>query len=191
MLIENVRENVKKRLDPRTLKILETTKEPNWAYVVAEKWKLTNGPGGKVAKPSIAWLRVEQQPNQNTQVQHWVNKLGLKLITYGNFPSRNTENQAKATLYNLHNEANSINPFDDLRNLCENLLNDSAADKLAEENRGLAAELEALKRKLKEQEDGRKESQGASKEDRSAAAKHRRASAGNDHAQESGDGPKL
>lgn len=148
MLIDFVKEPVKGRLHEKTLRLLDTTREPKNAFVVFQIPKIRTYQSNSEYKDEITFglciMNVEDQPGQIYNLNDLVMNRGGKLCCYGNFPTHNHQDSYRVQKYKLYNEPNGANPWDKLAQVCDNLIGQEA--EISEEMGIYKQELEKLQK---------------------------------------------
>lgn len=117
-LIDKTPDEIKPRLGPNTIKLLETTKEPRHAYVCLEIPKVYREAGGPRVSTGLAFLNVEDQPGQIYNLNDLMTARQAQVCCFGNFPSHDDKQSARVAKYKLYNEPNGVNPWDNLAETC-------------------------------------------------------------------------
>jgi hypothetical protein len=124
-LIHVVPESVRSGLKESTIKLLETTNEPRHAYICFEKVKVKRMIGKEHVKQvttGLAFLNVEDQPDQENNLNDLVLHRMAKVICYGNFPSANSPDNLRQDKYKVYSEPNALNPWDKMKSICDTYL---------------------------------------------------------------------
>jgi len=139
---------IKVSVNEQTAKLLETQREPNYAYIMFEKrgYNLKH-PGDLIPAYNISIMNVEHRPEQATKLDYYVMQKRYKVIAYGNFPKLNDTNPRRAQVAKWHSGVNGENPWDELARRCNFYMNLTAEkDSLAK----VELEKSELERKLAE-----------------------------------------
>jgi hypothetical protein len=182
-LIDKVRDEVKEGLDPYTIELLKTTREPSHPYIVCEskhvKWS-SQGREHNKAITGLSFLNLSGQVDQRYLLTDYVVNKGGRVITYGNFPTASHRPEQ----YKLHSEPNGSNAYDRMAHACESYLgtvvNQSSTErKLKSELKSLQEELATLKNTKENKDDtikgaNRKNAQGATGEKSSGSEENAR-----------------
>lgn len=146
-LIELVPSEVRPRLGKRTIKILETTKTPIYAFVAYEIPKLLHDSGLSESEVTtgLVVVNVEDQPSQEYNLNDLINR-GGKYICHANFPRHDHEVADRVKKWKLYDDPNQGNPWDNLHRHCLNQLGQSV--EIHNEVRKYKQEVESLKREL-------------------------------------------
>lgn len=117
-LIDFVQDSVLKRLEPRTIELLKTTKTPRHAFVTYQVNKLRfEGQGESVFTTSICTINVEDQPDQRYILNDLLNR-GGKYCCHGNFPTHNDVSQVRAEKWKAYKDPEGTNPWDMVAEHC-------------------------------------------------------------------------
>lgn len=105
---------------PEVKKMLETWREPRFAYVLFEtkvrnfsKDSSGNFPSEPTIQRSTMTLNVESRPDVGAKLNYYLRK-GYKIIHWGNFPKTNDAIPSRAQMVRLHSGAKGENPWDSL-----------------------------------------------------------------------------
>lgn len=140
-------------LDQYTIELCEKTAEPKNAYVVFEMKKYVakeiEGKWTRTWRTGLAWLNLQDQPNQAWAVTEYILGRGMKIIGYGNIPSINSSSPRLRAIYKAHSEGGAgDNAYDKIRAHCDTFI-----DQRSETNKeilGYKAELEKLRKQVSE-----------------------------------------
>lgn len=133
-------------------------KAPNGEWIT----KLTTG---------LFTLNVEDNPGQLYNLRDAINRRGMKVIGYGNFPTGLDPDPIRRRKYTMHNDPNSPNPWDMMAHECDNFINNGqniiaqanaqAESKFAEALAQERAARQAAEAELARSKTGEKSGQGA------------------------------
>lgn len=144
-LIDKVREEVKQGLDPYTIELLRTTREPTHPYIVCEskhvKWSSEGREHNKVIT-GLSFLNLSGQVDQRYLLTDYIVNKGGRVITYGNFPTASFRPEQ----YRMHSEPNGSNAYDRMAHACESYLGTVVSQ--SETERKLKSELHTLQQEL-------------------------------------------
>jgi hypothetical protein len=157
-LLDQTPEVIQSRLAPRTIELLRTTREPRHAYICLEIPKVLRSDGPPEITTGLAFLNVEDQPAQLYNLVDLTRSRNAKLCCYGNFPTHNHPQPDRVSKWKLYNEPNGVNPWDNMAEACDQLMNrttetareiEAQTSKYKEELAKAQAELDKLKKESK------------------------------------------
>lgn len=147
-------------LQPYTIELCAKTAEPRHAYVVFEMKKhrafFKDGKWLREWTTGLAWLNIQDQPNQAWLVTEYILAQGMKIIGYGNIPSAGARDSKTQAIYRAHAEGGAgSNAYDKIRLHCDTFI--GQRDQVNKEILGYKAELGKMRKELEEITTAKKE----------------------------------